>query len=239
MESKQQKIIAMFDEIAESYDLANRIMSCGIDIAWRKKACKLAFCNLSEETLKNLRIVDVACGTGDMISHWQKNATKENVVIEDIIGLDPSEEMLKIARKKLPNVTFIRSEATSIPIEDASTDVLSIAYGIRNVIERDRALKEFARVIKKGGILVILEFTKCEDKSLLEHIMGFYTKHILPFIGGIISKNYRAYRYLPDSIEEFLTAKKLNAELQGNGFTPLYTKSFSAGVCTLFIAKNS
>lgn len=237
MQNKQQEIIAMFDDIAGSYDLANRVMSCGIDIAWRQKACKLAFANLPKESLHNLEIADVACGTGDMINHWYKNAQRENVQIQSIMGLDPSEGMLNVARKKLPQVEFVQCEATKLPLDNASKDIVSIAYGIRNVVERKGALMEFARVIRQGGILVILEFTKCENPSFAERIMGFYTKNILPFVGGLVSKNYRAYRYLPDSIEEFLTADKLNAELQEVGFMPLYTKAFSANVCTLFIAK--
>lgn len=232
--SKQQEIITMFNDIAGSYDLTNRVMSCGIDMTWRKIACKQAF-----KLLKNqgLEIADIACGTGDMISHWQKNAQKEGVEIQSIIGLDPSEGMLSVARKKMPEINFIQCEATELPLESESKDILSIAYGIRNVVERKKALNEFARVLKKDGILVILEFTKCENPSLIEQLIGFYTKKILPFVGGIISRNYRAYRYLPDSIEEFLTTDKLNTELSEVGFKPLYTKAFSAGVCTLFLAK--
>ncbi|MBX7490009.1 bifunctional demethylmenaquinone methyltransferase/2-methoxy-6-polyprenyl-1,4-benzoquinol methylase UbiE [Helicobacter turcicus] len=233
--SKQQEIIAMFDDIAGSYDLTNRVMSCGIDISWRKIACKQAFKNLQKA--EDLEIADVACGTGDMISHWQKNAQKEGVKIHSIVGLDPSDGMLAVARKKMPEISFIQCEATNLPLEAGSKDILSIAYGIRNVVERKKALSEFARVLKRNGILVILEFTKCENPSPLERLMGFYTKNILPFVGGIVSRNYRAYRYLPDSIEEFLTTDKLNCELSEVGFKPLYTRAFSAGVCTLFIAK--
>lgn len=235
MMSKQQEIIAMFDDIAGSYDLTNRVMSCGIDVSWRKIACKLAFKNLQKT--EDLEIADVACGTGDMISHWQRNAQKDGVKIRSIVGLDPSDGMLAVARKKMPEISFIQCEATDLPLETESKDILSIAYGIRNVVERKKALGEFARVLKTGGILVILEFTKCENPSFLERLMGFYTKNILPFIGGIVSRNYRAYRYLPDSIEEFLTTNKLNCELSEVGFKPLYTRAFSAGVCTLFIAK--
>ena len=235
MNNKQQKIISMFDEIASSYDLANRVMSCGIDISWRKKACNLAFKNLPKDSLNSLNILDVACGTGDMISHWQKNAN--GVKIHKIIGADPSSGMLEVAQKKFPHIHFMQCEATNLPFQNNEFDILSIAYGIRNVVERKKALEEFARVLKKDGILVILEFTKCENPGILEQFMGFYTKNILPFVGGIISKNYRAYKYLPDSIEEFLTAKKLNLELQESGFEPLYTKSFSANVCTLFVAR--
>ncbi|TLE16151.1 bifunctional demethylmenaquinone methyltransferase/2-methoxy-6-polyprenyl-1,4-benzoquinol methylase UbiE [Helicobacter apodemus] len=237
MADKQQEIIAMFDEIAQSYDLANRVMSCGIDIAWRKKACNLAFSNLPKQSLDSLHIADIACGTGDMILHWQKNAQKNAITLQEIRGLDPSAEMLKIAQKKLPSISFTQCEATALPLENESFDIVSIAYGIRNVLERKKALEEFMRVLKEGGILVILEFTKCHNPNFLENLMGFYTKNILPLIGGIISKNYRAYRYLPDSIEEFLTKEKLLLELKEVGFIPLYTKAFSANVCTLFVLK--
>lgn len=239
MSQKQQEIISMFDNIADSYDLANRVMSCGVDIAWRKKACNFVFKNLNTKSLENLCIADVACGTGDMINHWLKNANSNHLQIQKIVGIDPSKNMLEVAKKKLPNITFIQSEATKLPLENQSFDVLSIAYGIRNVVERKKAFEEFSRVLKKEGLLVILEFTKCENPSFMEKLMGFYTKNILPFIGGIISKNYKAYKYLPDSIEEFLTAKKLILELEELGFSPVYTKSFSANVCTLLIFKKN
>lgn len=232
--AKQQDIIAMFDKIAESYDITNRVMSCGIDRSWRKIACKQAFKNCLNTSVE---IVDVACGTGDMISHWQSNAARERIAIQSIVGLDPSEGMLGVARKKMPSIPFVQCEATNLPLETASKDILSIAYGIRNVVERKKALSEFARVIKTDGILVILEFTKCENPSVMERLMGFYTKNILPLVGGILSRNYRAYRYLPDSIEEFLTTDKLKIELQEAGFQPLCIKAFCAGVCTLFVMR--
>ncbi|MGP1449835.1 MAG: bifunctional demethylmenaquinone methyltransferase/2-methoxy-6-polyprenyl-1,4-benzoquinol methylase UbiE [Wolinella sp.] len=233
-ESKQDTIIKMFDEIAGSYDLANRVLSFGIDVSWRKKACQLSFSHLKRD---GVRILDVACGTGDMILHWEKNAREQGISIEKVVGIDPSEGMLKVAREKLPNVEFILSEAKELPLESESVDIVSIAYGIRNVVERERAIGEFYRILKPGGILAILEFTKCENPTFLERLAGFYTKNILPYIGGIISKNYAAYRYLPDSIEEFLTREKLNGELSATGFEVVYSRSYSANISTLFIAK--
>ena len=234
MREKQQEIVKMFDDIAGSYDLANRLLSCGIDISWRKKACELAFSHLGKESV---RILDVACGTGDMILHWEKNAKSKGIHIEQITGIDPSQGMLNVARQKLAHVNFIKAEAKELPLESESADIVSIAYGLRNVVERERALAEFHRVLRPGGVLVILEFTKSEKNTLLERIMRFYTKRILPYLGGIISKNYAAYKYLPDSIEEFLTRSMLNAELAGIGLEVVFSKSYSANISTLFIAK--
>lgn len=232
---KQQEIISMFDNIADSYDITNRILSCGIDVIWRNKACNLAFQNM--QTKDNINIIDVACGTGDMIIKWQENANKNNININNIKGIDPSEKMLQIAQQKIPSVEFIKNEATNMPLESESADIISISYGIRNVVARQEALIEFARILKKGGILVILEFTKNQNPSLLEKCAMFYTKKILPIVGGLVSQNYKAYKYLPDSIEEFLSTQKLNEELKQSGFTPLYTKAFLANICTLFVAK--
>ncbi len=232
--NKQETIVKMFDEIAQSYDLANRVLSFGIDVSWRKKACSLSFEHLGK---KSVRILDVACGTGDMILHWQKNAKEQGIEIEKVIGIDPSSGMLKVAKEKLPGREFIQAEAKALPLEEESVDIISIAYGIRNVIERDKALAEFHRVLKPGGILAILEFTKSENNSILDSLASFYTKKILPSIGGIISKNYAAYKYLPDSIEEFLTKSMLNRELEAIGLEPLYSRSYSANISTLFIAK--
>ena len=234
---KQQEIISMFDDIAESYDVTNRILSCGIDVIWRNKACNLAFKNM--QTKDNINIIDVACGTGDMIIKWQENANKNNISLNNIKGIDPSEKMLQIAQKKLPSVEFINNEATNIPLKTESTDIISISYGIRNIVARQEALREFARILKKGGILVILEFTKNQNPNLIEKCAMFYTKKVLPLVGGLMSKNYKAYKYLPDSIDDFLSTQKLNEELIESGFMPIYTKSFLANICTLFIAKKT
>ncbi len=232
---KQKKIIEMFDEISKSYDLANRVLSLGIDTTWRKVACKKAYENLEKK--ESVDIADVACGTGDMIGYWQRAAKERNIEISSIVGVDPSSGMLEVAEKKFGGVKFLQGEGKALPIEDISQDIVSISYGIRNVIERKKALEEFHRVLRSGGILVILEFTKSQKSGVLSKIVSFYTKNILPIIGGIVSKNYKAYKYLPDSIEEFLTTDMLKEELDDVGFDPLYIKSYSGDISTLFIMR--
>ncbi|MCE3038358.1 bifunctional demethylmenaquinone methyltransferase/2-methoxy-6-polyprenyl-1,4-benzoquinol methylase UbiE [Helicobacter anatolicus] len=234
---KQEKIIEMFNSIAPSYDRANRILSLGIDIAWRKDACKKA---LSMQQNKHLKIADIACGTGDMILHWEQYKDTKEV---EYFGIDPSKGMLEVAKEKLKDLLennrakiFIGQAQNLEMLEDESMDIVSIAYGIRNVVGLDEALSEFARVLKPRGLLVILEFTKKEQKGLMDKMMGFYTKKILPFIGGIISRNYKAYAYLPDSIDGFLSNKDLIEKIENNGLKIKMLKSYSANISTLFIA---
>ncbi len=225
----------MFDDIAPTYDTANRVMSMGVDRSWRKKACDLAFSYYAQENVE--AIVDVACGTGDMMDYWKRRAEVSGIAVGTLIGVDPSEGMVGVAREKFPKFDYRIAPATAIPLEDASADILSISYGIRNVVEREAGLKEFNRVLKPGGLVVILEFMKNENPSFLGKIRDFYMTKILPKIGGFISKNPEAYEYLPNSIEGFLTVAKMQEELEAAGFEMLYTQSFSMDISTLMIAR--
>lgn len=234
-QEKQNKIVDMFDNIAPTYDRANRVMSMGVDKSWRKKACDLAFGYAKKDALD--KIVDVACGTGDMMHFWQSRAEVSGIAIGEIVGVDPSVGMLDVARVKLPKYTYHVSKATEIPLQDASADILSITYGIRNVVERVEALNEFNRVLKKDGLVVILEFMKNENPSFLGKIRDFYMNRVLPKVGGFISKNLEAYEYLPSSIGDFATVQNMQDELSGAGFEILYTKSFSMDISTLIIAR--
>lgn len=232
---KQEKIVSMFDDIAPTYDTANRVMSMGVDKSWRRKACDLAYKYHAKDSLD--RIVDVACGTGDMMDFWRKRAQASGIAIGEIVGVDPSVGMVDVAKKKYPKFNYHISKATEIPLEDNTADILSITYGIRNVVERQDALKEFNRVLKSGGLVVILEFMKNENPSLLGKIRDFYMNKILPKVGGAISKNLEAYEYLPNSIEDFSTVANMQKELEEAGFEMLYTKSFSMDISTLLIAR--
>ncbi len=234
---KQEKIVSMFDDIASTYDTANRVLSMGIDIQWRKKGCDKAFEILDTDTLE--QVTDVATGTGDLLIYWREQARKNGVEIDKYVGIDPSTGMLDVARQKVDFAEFIVGKAQELPIEDESTDVISISYGIRNVVDRVEALQEFHRALKPGGIVVILEFTKQDRSGLVDKVVDFGMKKILPRIGGLISKNYEAYKYLPDSIEEFLTTKMLSRELEEAGFEMRYTQSFSLGISTLLLAQKS
>jgi len=232
---KQEKIVSMFDDIAPTYDTANRVMSMGVDKSWRRKACDLAYEFYGKKSLD--KIVDVACGTGDMMDFWRSRSEKSGVSINEIVGVDPSVGMVNVAREKYPKFNYHISKATEIPLEDSSADFLSITYGIRNVVQRKEALDEFNRVLKKDGLVVILEFMKNENPSLLGKIRDFYMNKILPKVGGAISSNLEAYEYLPNSIGDFATVSQMEEELESAGFEMLYTKSFSMDISTLLIAR--
>jgi len=232
---KQKKIISMFDEIAKTYDIANRVLSFGVDKSWRKKGCNLAYKYLGKSKVD--LIVDVACGTGDMMDFWAKIAKKNKVEVNKILGIDPSIGMVEVGKKKFPEFEFKIATATDLEIDDNSADIISIAYGIRNVVEREKAFQEFYQKLNSGGLVVILEFTKSEANGIIPKIRDFYMKKMLPFVGGLISKNREAYKYLPDSIDNFITSKQMITELENSGFKILENRNFSLGVSSLFIAQ--
>ncbi len=233
--AKQEKIVNMFDEIASTYDLANRVLSFGIDVVWRKRGCDKAYEFLGKKEIE--QITDVATGTGDLLLHWRNQAKKNGIRVKKYVGIDPSRKMLEIAKKKVEFASFLEGKAQALPLKNSSSEIISISYGIRNVVDRKEALQEFFRVLKPGGIVVILEFTKQEKRGFLDKLVDFYMKKILPTVGGVVSKNYEAYRYLPNSIEEFLTTQMLVNELQEVGFIKRYVKSFSMGISTLIVAQ--
>ena len=231
---KQEKIVDMFNQIAPTYDVANRVLSLGVDVSWRKFACRYML-----EIFKNksINIVDVACGTGDMMGLWSEISKEFGVQIKSLTGIDPSSGMLKEARAKFPNFKFIEAYADNTTLASGEAQILSISYGIRNVVERKAALREFNRVLAAGGYVVVLEFTKRQKKGIVTSLRDFYLSKILPKIGGFISKNKEAYEYLPSSIENFLDAKSFCDELIEAGFEIDLCKGFSMDISTLFIAK--
>ncbi len=243
----------MFDEIANNYDLANSVMTLGINKIWRKNAIKIAL-KMQPDPIK---VLDVACGSGDMMLLW-KEALQNKV---SIFGIDPSLKMLDIAQKKLDNksdfeqtkealakensdfgVFFTNGFAQELGfIKEKSINIISIAFGLRNVVDLDSAICEFSRILKDDGILVILEFMKRDQrgfpkKGFLDGFLNFYVTKILPLVGGIVSRNYKAYKYLPNSIDGFLTTKELGQKLSKNGLKIEVTKTY-AKVATLIIAR--
>ncbi|MGX2970772.1 bifunctional demethylmenaquinone methyltransferase/2-methoxy-6-polyprenyl-1,4-benzoquinol methylase UbiE [Helicobacter sp. T3_23-1059] len=256
--AKQKQIISMFDSIAKDYDKANHLLSLGIDISWRIDACRRAYKafankqNTAKSTPKKqskLMIADIACGTGDMLLQWQKEAKKASIALDSLIGIDPSKQMLKIAQNKIKNkldktsktkILLKIGEAKDLStLKNSSIDILSISYGLRNVLEYNKALSEFARVLKPRGVLVVLDFFKKPNPSLLDRFVGIYTRIILPFIGWAISRNFEAYKYLPDSMDSFVSPQKLADDLGKLGFEGIQIKGYSANISHLILGVKS
>ncbi|NJE55444.1 bifunctional demethylmenaquinone methyltransferase/2-methoxy-6-polyprenyl-1,4-benzoquinol methylase UbiE [Thermococcus sp. 21S9] len=204
----------LFDSIAERYDLTNRLISLGLDRLWRRKACEEVLKSLKVRE-RPLKILDVACGTGDMMLCMRKRLEKRNLSGE-FYGLDCSEEMLRIARRKVPFARLSVGTAEEMPYPDGSFDIVSVAFGLRNFSDREKAIKELHRVLKPGGRLVILEFSK--NPSLLGKMAWLYTRTVVPIIGKLTTGNEKAYEHLVSSIDAFSSPEELRGEFEKRGF---------------------
>ena len=232
---RQNRIIQMFNDIANSYDRANRIISLGADQKWRKNSCVKTYELINKKELD--LVVDVACGTGDMTYFWQSISKKKNIKIENIKGIDPARNMISLAKNKYPELDFLVATATKLNLNENSADIISISYGLRNVIELEKALQEFKKTLKENGLLVILEFMREENENFISKAKSLYMKNMLPFLGSLMSKNKRAYKYLPSSIDKFLSQKELEKKLKENGFSLELKKNFMFNASTLFVLK--
>jgi len=237
---KQTSIINMFDDIANTYDVANAILSGGVDKIWRRSAIKKALANKTTKE-DSIYILDVACGSGDMIAYWSALAKKtlNNNAKISIQGFDASKKMLQIAKKRFKHLKFTQGDCAKLPYKDNSFDYISISYGIRNVVKIDDAISEFYRVLKPSGSLVVLEFMKNPNPSIKDKILGIYINTIMPFFGGLISSNKKAYNYLSNSINEFITKDELKAKMIKNKFKNIYINSGFLNISTTFIATKS
>ena len=219
----------MFDRIAGRYDAMNRVLSFGLDRGWRRRTVRAL--HLGERP----RVLDLATGTGDLaveIARMHPGAT--------VIGLDPSREMLAIARRKLARrglserVTLVRGDAQHLPYRDCEMDAATIAFGIRNVPDRPAALREMARVVRPGGRIAVLELGE-PRQGLLARAARFHTRHVVPRLGALIS-GAREYRYLQCSIAAFPTSAEFAAAMEASGLHVVDVAPLTFGVCTLYVA---
>jgi demethylmenaquinone methyltransferase / 2-methoxy-6-polyprenyl-1,4-benzoquinol methylase len=219
----------MFDRIAHRYDLSNRIISLWIDQRWRKKTTRAMRLEPGD------RVLDLATGTADLairIAAQHPGVT--------VVGLDPSTRMLDVGREKnerrglTDRVSLVTGSAEDLPFEDACFEAVSMAFGIRNVPDRARALSEIARVLRPGGTVAILEL--CEPRSgVMSPISRFHIHHVVPAIGAWLSGE-RSYRYLQQSIEAFPTPSIFVAMLEAAGLEVEASTSLTFGVAHLFVA---
>lgn len=217
----------MFDQIAESYDFLNHLLSLNIDKGWRRKAIK------SLEALKPRRVLDVATGTADMaIGVLSINP-------EQVTGVDVSAGMLEIGRKKIAQrglgdkISLHQAACESLPFPDSSFDAAMVAFGVRNFEDPEKGLREIFRVLDTGGKLAVLEFSLPRQKWLRAGYR-FYFHHAVPAIGKWFSRDLSAYRYLPDSVEAFPKGEAFVAMMNRAGFAETRYKPLSAGICGLY-----
>jgi len=224
LDKSNEKIGAMFDAIAPTYDTLNHVLSFNADKKWRKKAI--------DELLddKPVRILDVATGTGDMIKEIAQRGSF------DITGIDISPNMLALAKEKLKllNVQWIEAAAEAIPLNDVYFDAACVAFGVRNFENLTHGLAEIHRVLRNDGKLVILEFIKPKTK-LLRFYLRWYFKYVLPMLGSLVSKNRKAYKYLVQSIDEFYTKDEFEQLCKQLGFKKIKTKVLFMGLVAIFV----
>lgn len=220
----RQDIWKMFDLISPTYDRINRILSLGMDQGWRKKVA-------TELPNRNhLKILDLATGTGDQIV----SLLKSKASIQSVTGIDLSSEMLEIAKKKLgPQADLIRADAEKLPFPNSHFDAATFSFGIRNVTDPIRSLKEIHRVLKLKGRCLILEFSL--PPKPIRGVYIFYLRHILPRIGGFLSRKPAAYRYLNQTIEHFPSGKEFCLLMREAGFTRIKAIPMALGGVTLYI----
>ncbi|NTU98050.1 MAG: bifunctional demethylmenaquinone methyltransferase/2-methoxy-6-polyprenyl-1,4-benzoquinol methylase UbiE [Chlorobiaceae bacterium] len=223
----RQAIQSMFDDVAPAYDFLNHLLSLGIDNYWRARASRTAR-NLAASN-PDPRILDVATGTGDLAASMAK------IPGAKVTALDLSPEMLVIARKKYPGITFFEGYAEKLPFETASFDIVSAGFGVRNFEELDKGMREFHRVLKPGGHAIIIE-PMIPRNGLMKNAYLFYFRNVLPRIAGLFSKSTFAYDYLPHSVEQFPQAEAFTSILKKNGFrtASYYPMTFETSI--LYVA---
>jgi demethylmenaquinone methyltransferase/2-methoxy-6-polyprenyl-1,4-benzoquinol methylase len=225
--SKKEEVAEMFNNISKRYDFLNHFLSLGIDKIWRRKAVNML------RPLKPQRILDLASGTGDFaIESLKLNPT-------EIVGMDISEGMLEVGRVKMKTkgydnvITMRLGDSEDLPFEDGYFDALTVGFGVRNYENLEKGLAEMLRVVRKGGKIVILEFSK-PKKFPVKQYYAFHSRYIIPFFGKRISKDKKAYAYLPESVAAFPEGEALKEILRKVGYLNVESKLVSGGIATIY-----
>lgn len=229
-ESKGEMVRGMFNDIAPTYDRLNHILSLDIDRLWRKRVVRIV------RKLGAKYIMDMATGTGDLAI-----ALAKNIEGSTIYGADFSSEMLAVAKQKIEalglaeRISLTECNAEEIPLDDEAVDAATVAFGVRNFENQGKALTEMKRTIRRGGHLVVLEFSNPRF-ALVRWCYRLYSHYILPAIGRLVSKHATAYTYLPESIDKFASPEAFTALLKEVGFDHIERKSLSLGIAHIYIA---
>ena len=209
-----------FDKIARDYDRMNHLMTAGLDRRWRKSAVQGL----------HGKVLDVACGTGDMAVELLRQGCS-------VTGVDLSKEMMAIAKQKAPQAEYSLADVERLPFGEASFDAVTCAFGVRNFVHLEQGIKEMLRVLKPGGRLVILELAT-PDSPIIRPFYNLYTRHIIPWLGQHLAGSRDAYTYLPRSIEHFPKGTDFIHIIENAGGSATEIK-FTFGVCRLYVAEPS
>ncbi len=232
-ETEQQAsawVRGMFDRIAPRYDLLNHLLSLNIDRYWRARTVAQVRRILERP---NAEVLDVCCGTGDLMRALESRGRRARV-----FGSDFSHPMLEKAKRKTVHGRWFEADALRLPIAGASFDLVTTAFGFRNLSNYRGGLSELRRVLKPGGTLAILEFST-PPNALIAELYGFYSRAILPTIGGMISGSKEAYRYLPESVRKFPDADGLAQQMREAGFVKVRFERMTAGIVALHLGDRS
>ena len=226
---KKKLVTRLFNDIARRYDFLNHFFSFGIDYYWRSRLVK------SIQPQKSHIMLDVATGTGDV-------AFKLAPKTEKVTGIDIASNMIDLANKKKNkkralNVDFLVGDAENLPFEDNTFDVITIAYGYRNISDQPKALKEFNRILKKEGRLFILEFSEPKNR-VIGPLYKFYSYKVMPFVASMFTKKY-AYDYLPESIDMFPSRQEIKKTLEDNNFSNVDVTDMTFGISSIFFGQKN
>ena len=227
IKGKKEQVAEMFDHIAPRYDFLNHFLSFGIDKIWRRKAIRLLLKHFPDD------ILDVATGTGDFAIESLKTGARK------VIGVDISEEMLAVGKAKIEalgignRITLQKGDSEELCFPENSFDAVTVAFGVRNFENLSKGIDELFRVLRPGGMVCILEFSK--PKSFpVKQIYGFYSFYILPYLGRLFSNDSSAYRYLPESVEKFPDGEEFLNVLRKSSFSKTKQHRQTFGVATIY-----
>ncbi len=229
--AKGQQVEQMFDNIAHSYDRLNHVLSLGIDRGWRRKTIQALL------PFNPKRVLDIATGTGDFALLAAKILQPDSIV-----GADITEGMMQIAQQKVQEagladiISFRKEDCMALSFDDNSFDAVIVAYGVRNYADLDRGLREMLRVLKPGGHAAILELA-APRRFPMKQMFWLYSHAWMPMVGKLVSKDKRAYSYLPQTMEAVPQGDKMKAIMEHAGFADVNFKAFTCGLSTMYLAE--
>ena len=226
-DDKQGLVKGVFDSVAGNYDLMNDVLSMGAHRLWKRYAMGLSNVRTGD------KVLDIAGGTGDLaIKFREKVGATGQVILSDINGAMLEEGRKNLINRGLIDVEFVQANAEFLPFEDNTFDCVSIAFGLRNVTHKEAALKQMHRVLKKGGCLLVLEFSKVEN-AFLEKFYDFYSFNVMPKLGGLIADDEESYQYLAESIRKHPDQETLKQMTLDACFTFCEYHNLSGGIVAL------